>query len=108
MRCDVSVDVWSVGCIMAEMLTGKTLFPGTDRKYLGSNHCRLCNTIIGSQFAEIMVFHMGISYFGKYDLQVTDWLQLRGDLEDLKQKDGRTRNSYKQAVFSIRIYVDPH
>jgi serine/threonine protein kinase len=30
----VSVDVWSVGCIMAEMLTGKTLFPGTDRKFL--------------------------------------------------------------------------
>jgi serine/threonine protein kinase len=28
------VDVWSVGCIMAEMLTGKTLFPGTDRKLI--------------------------------------------------------------------------
>ena len=29
----ISVDLWSVGCIMAEMLTGKTLFPGTDRKF---------------------------------------------------------------------------
>ncbi|XP_062420292.1 mitogen-activated protein kinase 14A isoform X1 [Pungitius pungitius] len=27
----VSVDIWSVGCIMAELLTGKTLFPGTDQ-----------------------------------------------------------------------------
>ena len=27
-----TVDMWSVGCIMAEMLTGKALFPGTDRK----------------------------------------------------------------------------
>lgn len=26
-----SVDIWSVGCIMAELLTGRTLFPGTDR-----------------------------------------------------------------------------
>lgn len=27
----LSVDIWSVGCIMAELLTGRTLFPGTDR-----------------------------------------------------------------------------
>ena len=26
--------MWSVGCIMAEMLTGKALFPGTDRKFI--------------------------------------------------------------------------
>uniref|UniRef100_A0A8C7CAE0 mitogen-activated protein kinase n=1 Tax=Oncorhynchus kisutch TaxID=8019 RepID=A0A8C7CAE0_ONCKI len=26
----VVVDIWSVGCIMAELLTGRTLFPGTD------------------------------------------------------------------------------
>ncbi|KFP72727.1 Mitogen-activated protein kinase 14, partial [Apaloderma vittatum] len=24
------VDIWSVGCIMAELLTGRTLLPGTD------------------------------------------------------------------------------
>lgn len=30
MHYNQTVDVWSVGCIMAELLTGKTLFPGTD------------------------------------------------------------------------------
>lgn len=25
-----SIDVWSVGCILAEMLNGKPLFPGKD------------------------------------------------------------------------------
>ncbi|KAF3860371.1 hypothetical protein F7725_000626 [Dissostichus mawsoni] len=30
MHYNMTVDIWSVGCIMAELLTGKTLFPGTD------------------------------------------------------------------------------
>jgi serine/threonine protein kinase len=31
-KYDVAVDIWSVGCIFAEMLEGKPLFPGKDRK----------------------------------------------------------------------------
>uniref|UniRef100_A0A673NB69 mitogen-activated protein kinase n=1 Tax=Sinocyclocheilus rhinocerous TaxID=307959 RepID=A0A673NB69_9TELE len=31
MHYNMTVDIWSVGCIMAELLTGRTLFPGTDR-----------------------------------------------------------------------------
>ncbi|CAD7676986.1 unnamed protein product [Nyctereutes procyonoides] len=30
MRYTQTVDIWSVGCIMAEMITGKTLFKGSD------------------------------------------------------------------------------
>lgn len=29
-KYDVEVDVWSAGCIFAEMLTGRPLFPGKD------------------------------------------------------------------------------
>ena len=29
--CLFSVDIWSVGCIMAELLTGQPTFAGTDR-----------------------------------------------------------------------------
>ena len=31
-KYDQAVDIWSVGCILGEMLVGKALFPGKDRK----------------------------------------------------------------------------
>ena len=31
MHYGMKVDIWSVGCIMAELLTGQVLFPGNDR-----------------------------------------------------------------------------
>ena len=31
-KYDVAVDIWSTGCIFAEMLEGKPLFPGRDRE----------------------------------------------------------------------------
>ncbi|XP_053677640.1 stress-activated protein kinase JNK-like [Anopheles nili] len=30
MEYDTKVDIWSIGCIMAELITGNVLFPGTD------------------------------------------------------------------------------
>ena len=37
------VDVWSVGCIMGEMIRGTVLFPGDDRMYI---HCFTKNFIL--------------------------------------------------------------
>ena len=31
-KYDVTVNIWSTGCIFAEMLEGKPLFPGKDRE----------------------------------------------------------------------------
>lgn len=41
MHYNQTVDIWSVGCIMAELLTGHTLFPGSDRILLQQMH--ICN-----------------------------------------------------------------
>ena len=32
MHYSQTVDIWSVGCIMAELLTGRPIFPGDDRE----------------------------------------------------------------------------
>jgi len=46
-----NVDIWSVGCIMGEMIRGGVLFPGTD-------HIDQWNKIIGKQPANSVTFHM--------------------------------------------------
>eukprot|EP01137_Pigoraptor_chileana_P008898 Opistho-2@56377 len=43
-KYDKGVDIWSVGCIMAELLTGKPLFPGTDHV----NQLTLITEIVGT------------------------------------------------------------
>jgi len=35
-KYDVAVDIWSCGCIFAEMLEGEPLFPGKDYAFLPS------------------------------------------------------------------------
>merc|ERR1711953_602421 len=44
MHYNHTVDLWSVGCIMAEMLTGKTLFPGSDHIDQLTRILLLCGT----------------------------------------------------------------
>jgi Protein kinase domain. len=46
-----NVDIWSVGCIMGEMIRGGVLFPGTD-------HIDQWNKIIGKHLNSFVTFHM--------------------------------------------------
>uniref|UniRef100_A0A669DWI8 mitogen-activated protein kinase n=1 Tax=Oreochromis niloticus TaxID=8128 RepID=A0A669DWI8_ORENI len=48
MHYNMTVDIWSVGCIMAELLTGRALFPGTDR-ILFMNLCLVYCIDVSSQ-----------------------------------------------------------
>ncbi|XP_054277661.1 mitogen-activated protein kinase p38b-like isoform X1 [Macrosteles quadrilineatus] len=50
MHYNQTVDIWSVGCIMAELLTGRTLFPGTDHIH----QLNLIMEILGTPNAEFM------------------------------------------------------
>ncbi|CAB0001530.1 unnamed protein product [Nesidiocoris tenuis] len=50
MHYNQTVDIWSVGCIMAELLTGRTLFPGNDHIH----QLNLIMEILGTPAAEFM------------------------------------------------------
>jgi len=50
MRYTQTVDIWSVGCIMAELLTSRTLFPGTDH----IQQLNLIMELLGNQSEEFM------------------------------------------------------
>jgi len=49
-----TVDMWSVGCIMAELLTGKPLFPGTDHINQLERILTLCGTPNDETLAKII------------------------------------------------------
>ncbi|XP_031142227.1 mitogen-activated protein kinase 14A isoform X2 [Sander lucioperca] len=51
MHYNMTVDIWSVGCIMAELLTGKTLFPGTDH----IDQLKLILLLVGTPGPELLM-----------------------------------------------------
>ncbi len=53
---DASIDVWSVGCIMGEMLNGRPLFPG--KHYI--NQLALILDIVGTPSEDVSSFDFNI------------------------------------------------
>ncbi|XP_063064551.1 mitogen-activated protein kinase 14A isoform X1 [Engraulis encrasicolus] len=51
MHYSMTVDIWSVGCIMAELLTGRTLFPGTDH----IDQLKLIMMLVGTPGPELLM-----------------------------------------------------
>ncbi|XP_050978649.1 LOW QUALITY PROTEIN: mitogen-activated protein kinase 14B [Labeo rohita] len=51
MHYNMTVDIWSVGCIMAELLTGRTLFPGTDH----IDQLKLILMLVGTPEADLLM-----------------------------------------------------
>ena len=57
---DVGIDMWSAGCILAEMLEGKPLFPGRDRAYnLGPTADRRCFVLTCAPLTPAFVPRLG-------------------------------------------------
>ncbi|XP_030589276.1 mitogen-activated protein kinase 14A isoform X2 [Archocentrus centrarchus] len=51
MHYNKTVDIWSVGCIMAELLTGRALFPGTDH----IDQLKLIMLLVGKPGPELLM-----------------------------------------------------
>ena len=53
MHYNKQVDIWSVGCIMAELLTGQVLFPGNDHIDQLTRILQVCGTPDGDFLEKI-------------------------------------------------------
>uniref|UniRef100_A0A8C7VTK5 mitogen-activated protein kinase n=1 Tax=Oncorhynchus mykiss TaxID=8022 RepID=A0A8C7VTK5_ONCMY len=64
MHYNMTVDIWSVGCIMAELLTGRTLFPGTDH----IDQLKLIMLLVGMPEPELLmkISSESVSYTHSY------------------------------------------
>lgn len=79
-KYDVEVDIWSAGCIFAEMLEGKPLFPGKDHvnqfsiitELLGTPPDEVIQTI-GSENVCILLSH--VITMAKLDFQTLRFVQ---------------------------------
>ncbi len=59
-----NVDIWSVGCIMGEMIRGGVLFPGTDHidqwnKIIGEELALLAKNKFGSAKCQLVAYRTG-------------------------------------------------
>lgn len=64
-KYDVEVDIWSAGCIFAEMLEGKPLFPGKDHVNQFSIITELLGTPPDDVISTICSENVSISYKGR-------------------------------------------
>lgn len=77
-KYDVEVDIWSAGCIFAEMLEGKPLFPGKDHvnqfsiitELLGTPPDDVIHTICSENVSVYLFWNDGKQYLHVIDFEV--------------------------------------
>lgn len=71
-KYDIEVDIWSAGCIFAEMLEGKPLFPGKDHVNQFSIITELLGTPPDDVIKTIASENVSINPRKSYSIRVTD------------------------------------
>uniref|UniRef100_A0A8C4NWH0 mitogen-activated protein kinase n=1 Tax=Dicentrarchus labrax TaxID=13489 RepID=A0A8C4NWH0_DICLA len=66
MHYNQNVDIWSVGCIMGELLNRKVLFPGTDYQMI---HIVTCHKLIAGLYLQAQKYIQSLPFMPQQDLE---------------------------------------
>lgn len=96
-KYDVEVDIWSAGCIFAEMLDGKPLFPGKDHV----NQFSIITELLGTPPDDVMqtIASENVRWLGIY---VTKIANMTVDPEIRSITSKARENSVEQKVPKCR------
>ncbi|KAJ3908274.1 kinase-like domain-containing protein [Lentinula edodes] len=101
-KYDVAVDIWSTGCIFAEMLEGKPLFPGKDRASHAFIYCRSCS--LSASIVDVDQFSIITQLLGTPPDDVIETIASENTLRFVQSLPKRERVPFSQKLRTN----DPH
>lgn len=105
-KYDVEVDIWSAGCIFAEMLEGKPLFPGKDHV----NQFSIITELLGTPPDDVIntIASENVSYNALHSVYNSNDYQTLRFVKSLPKRERQPlRNKFKNADDSGMKYTPP-
>ncbi|GFP83513.1 mitogen-activated protein kinase 9 [Phtheirospermum japonicum] len=103
-RYTLAIDIWSIGCIFAEILTGKTLFPGKNAVH----QLELITDLLGSPSSETISRALADPYFYGWQMwRMSRQLKRFSKLDFVFEKRKLTKDDVRELIYREILEYHP-